>query len=222
MKTAFVYLLVSQLTGSPLLALAAIAVLWLSGGSWYLGRFPDVMAPFRRWSRERALRETLAANPHDMTARSELAGLIAERRPAEAKELLGEVLRRYPEQALSHYFMGLAELGLGNTEGGTREIEAALAIRADLRWGEPMLKLGDHLFEKGRFTEASAAYERATQAHASHAQAWFSAGRAASKAGNGARAREFWQRTLTSTAGAPPFKRRQDRLWRWRAWLALR
>ena len=89
MKFAMVYLLVSSLTHSPLLAGAALLAFWLAGGSWWVGRLPDLFGPWRRWQQERALRDLLATHPHDLNARTDLAGLVAERNPAEAKELLG-------------------------------------------------------------------------------------------------------------------------------------
>lgn len=222
MKTALIFVLLAQLTRSPLLALLILAGFWLAGGSWWFGRLPDLLGPYRRWQQERNLRETLATNPHDLTARTDLAGLVATRDPAEAKELLGEVLRRYPEQALPHYWMGVALLGLGDTAGGHAEVDEALARRKDLRWGEPGLVLGDHYMAKGKYVEAISAYERALQVHGSYAEVWYKAGVAARAAGDGARAKHFFASTLRTTAGAPAFKRRRDRLWRWRAWWALR
>ncbi len=222
MKFAMVYLLVSSLTHSPLLAGAALLAFWLAGGSWWVGRLPDLFGPWRRWQQERALRDLLATNPHDLNARTDLAGLVAERNPAEAKELLGEVLRRYPEQALPHYWLGVACLRSGDLAGGQAAIDAALERRRDLRWGEPGLVLGDAYAAAGRHAEAIRAYERALHVHGSYAEVWFKAGQAAKAGGDAARARHFWQSTLRTTQGAPPFKRRKDRLWRWRAWWALR
>jgi tetratricopeptide (TPR) repeat protein len=221
-KSWFTYLLVSQLTQSPLLGLLAVVALWYGGGSWWFGRLPDPLAPFRRWTRMRDLRETLAVNPHNMDARSELGGMIVDSRPAEAKELLDEVVRRCPELALSAYFYGLAQLRLGETEAGRASIERALSLRKDLRFGEPLVKLGDHYAGKGDHSNALEAYERATKIHASHAEAWFKAAESARALGDKERAERLYKMTLSSTHGAPAFKRRQDRIWRWRAWVRLR
>lgn len=222
MKTLFTYLVVSRLTGSPLLALLVVALVWYGGASWILGRLPDPSAPFRRWSRVRRLRDEMGMNPHNVDVRTELAGLVVDRSPAEAKEMLGEVLRRCPDLPLPAYFMGLAHLGLGATDEGRAEIERALAMKRDLRYGEPMVRLGDHLYAKGDARGALAAYERATEVHGSHAEALFKAGRAARATGDAAGARRHWEETLAATRHAPGFKKRQDRVWRLRAWVALR
>jgi tetratricopeptide (TPR) repeat protein len=222
MKTWLVYILVSQLTQSPLLGVVAVAALWFGGGSWWFGRLPNPLAPFKTWSRMRELRAGLAMNPHDMNLRSELGGLLATRDPAEAKALLEEVVRRCPDIALSIYYLGLAQLGLGETEAGRASIERALAMRKDLRFGEPLVRLGDHYLRKGDTAAALAAFERATVVHGSYAEAWYKAGTAARAAGDAAKAKAHFRSTLSTTEHAPAFKRRQDRVWRWRAWWALR
>lgn len=216
------YLLVSILTGNPLLGLLAVAAIWLAGSSFYLGRMPDVFAPLRRFGRARRLRTELAIYPHNIDIRAELGGLLAERSPAEARALLEEVVARCPELPLPHYFLGQALLAQGKTEEGAASIERALKLKPDVRFGEPLLALGDHLLGRGKAREALDAYERATRVHSSSGEAWYKAGRAANAAGNAPRAKAHYEEALASTAGAPAFKRRLDRPWRIRAWLALR
>jgi len=94
--------------------------------------------------------------------------------------------------------------------------------RRDLRYGEPLVCLGDHYLRKGDAREALSAYERAVEIHTSLAEAWCKAGDAALAAGDRNRGKSHYESTLTTTAHAPAFTRRLDRIWRWRAWLALR
>jgi tetratricopeptide (TPR) repeat protein len=98
----------------------------------------------------------------------------------------------------------------------------ALRLRRDLRWGEPGVVLGDALLAAGRPAEALSAYLQATTVHGSFAEAWCKAGVAARAAGRPEEAVRCWNLTLSTTVGAPAYKRRRDRLWRWRAWWALR
>lgn len=221
-KTWLLYLGVSWLTSSPLLGILAVAAVWLAGGSWWVGRLPDVLGPWRQFQRVRKLRDANALNPHDLVVRTELAGLVATREPEVAEKLLGEVLRRYPDNELAHYHRGRALLARGQIDEGRAEVLEALRLRRDLRWGEPGVVLGDALMGARRPAEALSAYLLATGVHGSFAEAWFKAGAAGSAAGQPAEARRCWELALSTSVGAPPYKRRQDRLWRWRAWLALR
>jgi tetratricopeptide (TPR) repeat protein len=222
MKTWLTYIVVSQLTGSPLLGIAVVLAVWFGGSAFWLGRLPDPTAPLRRWSRIRALRAELGMNPHNVDVRTELGGLLATRQPAEAKAILDEAVRRCPDLAQPAWYLGLARLELGDTEGGRTAIERALTLKPDLAFGEPLVRLGDHYARKGNPRAALTAYERATDIHCSYAEAWYKAGRAARAAGQLHKAKAHWTETLASTEHAPPFKRRLDRPWRWRAWWALR
>lgn len=217
-----VYLVVSALTRSPLLGLLAIAILWYSGSAWWVGRLWNPLAPLKEHFRIRDLRRELGVNPHNLNVRAELGALLATRRPAEAKELLEEVVRRAPELPLPHVHLGQALLALGDTAGGAAAIEAGLRTRPDVKYGEPLVRLGDHHLAKGDAAAAAVAFERATRVHTSYAEAWYKAGVAAAAQGDHATARAHWQEALASTEHAPAFKRRIDRSWRWRSWWALR
>lgn len=216
------YFFISSVTGSPLLGLLVLAALWYGGSGWYFGRLSTPFGPLKERLRIRRLRGELSVNPHNVNVRAELGGLLATRSPDEAKKLLQEVCQRAPELPLPHYYLGLALLALGDTAAGRASIERALAIRPDLRYGEPWVRLGDHYASRGQGAEAIAAYRKATAAHTSYAEAWYKLGAALKRAGDRDAGREALQETLQSTEHAPAFKRRVDRSWRWRAWWALR
>lgn len=220
-KSWLTYIFVSALTGSPLLGVLAVLLVWYGGTSFWLGRLPDPTSPFRTWSRIRRLRGEHGMNPHDVDVRTELGGLLATRSPGEAKSLLEEAVRKCPDLAQPAFFLGLAHLNLGETDAGRAQIERALSLKPELAFGEPLVRLGDHYAKKGDARAALAAYERATDVHCSYAEAWYKAGAAAKAAGDAAKAKAHWRETLASTDHAPAFKRRQDRKWRWRAWIAL-
>lgn len=222
MKTWLTYLLVSGLTGSPLLGVLVVAALWFGGTSFWIGRLPDPIGPLKRWSRVRHLRAEHGMNPQNVNVRTELGGLLATRRPDEARALLADVVERCPDLPLPLYHLGVAHLSAGDTDAGRAAIEKALSLKKDLRFGEPMVCLGDHYLKVGKAAEARAAYTRATQVHTSFAEAWYKLGKAAKLAGDAAGAKEAFRTTLSSTEHSPPFKRRIDRSWRIRAWLALR
>jgi tetratricopeptide (TPR) repeat protein len=206
-------------TGNPLVALVIVALFVWGGDSWYRGRLRTPMAMFQRAKRIRRLRDDLAANPHDATARGQLGGLLIDRSPAEARDLLQAVHDRYPEMALVAFHLGAARLNLGDTEGGARAIEHALSKKPETGYGEPMIRLGDHLRAKGRPAEAAACYRRAIGVVTSSAEAHVKLGWALHAAGDRAGAAAAMRQALEVSQGAPGFKRRVDRPWRLRAWL---
>lgn len=222
MKTWITYLLVSGVTGSPLLGVLVVAALWFGGTSYWIGRLPDPFGPFKRWSRVRHLRNELGMNPQNVNVRTELGGLLAGRSPAEAREVLQDVVTRCPDLPLPMYHLGVAQLAAGDTAAGHALIDRALGLKKDLRFGEPLVCLGDHYLKLGKAEDAKAAYTRATQVHSSFAEAWYKLGKACRALGDAAGAKTAFQTTLSSTEHSPPFKRRIDRSWRIRAWLALR
>lgn len=221
-KSWLVYLAVTTLTRSPLLGLLAVAFLWWGGSSWFLGRLWNPLGPLKERLRANQLESELRVNPANANVRTELGGLLATRAPARAAEVLTDVLRKCPELPLPAYYMGVAQLRLGNTEAGAEHIEAALRLRQDLKYGEPLVRLGDHYTDRGDHARALREYLRATDIHSSYAEAWYKAGRAAQALGDAARAKELYAEALASTDSAPAFKRRLDRPWRIRAWIALR
>lgn len=216
-----VYLLVTLVTGNPIVGLlVALAVLWGAEG-WFRGRFWSPMGLFRRWQRIRGLRDHVAASPHDATAAAQLAGFLIDVAPAEAIALLQPVHARYPDMALVAFHLGAARLNLGDTPGGEAAIAHALALKADLGYGEPMIRMGDHLHARRRSAEAVGWYRKAAGVHRSSAEIRFKLGRALKATGDKAAAQAAFREALDVTRGSPPFKRKLDRPWRIRSWLAL-
>jgi tetratricopeptide (TPR) repeat protein len=129
------------------------------------------------------------------------------------------VHQRFPDLALVAFHLGAARLNLGETDGGQAAIEHALSLKREVGYGEPMIRVGDHLLGLGRPADAAAAYERALTVHSSSAEAMFKLGRARRKAGDREGARAAWKETMDLVRGAPAFKARLDRPWRIRAWL---
>lgn len=213
---------VTALTGNPLVGLAVVLILAWAGEGWFRGRWWNPTRWWQRLERVRRLRADIAANPHDATAKAQLGGLLVDRAPAEAKVLLEEVHGRYPDMALVAFHLGAARLKLGDGAGGRAAIEHALGLKKDVGFGEPMIRLGDHELAAGRPAEAVACYERALQVHTSSAEALYKLGRAKAALGDREGARRAWAETLDLGRGAPDFKARLDRPWRFRAWFRSR
>src|SRR5688572_1107486 len=116
---------------APIVLSAALAHPWLAG-------IAILALVFRRWlpapylffkysGRIASLRTQIDANPHDATARRELALIyLDKRRPGKATKLIEEALGRDPDAADLHYLLGRALLSSGRPEAALPELAAAV------------------------------------------------------------------------------------------------
>ncbi|HET9452229.1 MAG TPA: hypothetical protein VFO83_15170, partial [Aggregicoccus sp.] len=69
------WMLLARLTGSPLLSLLALLLLYLALDRFTLQLLPSPLRAWGRWRRAAQLERGLAVNAHDRRARYELADL---------------------------------------------------------------------------------------------------------------------------------------------------
>lgn len=224
MEKLLLFGLLTWITGNPLLALLAVVLLSGLGYGYVSGGLFRVPRAIERWSAIRQLERAVAANPHDAAARADLGRLLVEvGRPARALPHLEMAAARAPEVAETAYYLGAACLGTGDLARGRPLIELALARDPKLRYGEPHLALGDYFLARGQPAEALPHLERFTAIHASSVEGRYKLARAALGAGEPARAQAALDEAADVYRAAPPFKRREERLWRLKtAWLRRR
>ena len=216
------YLIASALTRSPVAGLMiAVAATWAAEG-WWRGRLWRPWRMFDRWVRVRALRTTVATNPHDATARGELGRLLVERGGfAEAVAVLEPVVERYPKLPSPWYYLGRARLGLGDARG-VDAVRSALELRPDIDYGAPWLRIGDFARDRADVPAAIEAYTQALAIHGSCAEAHYKLGLCWKTLGDNAAARAAFSQAIDAWQHAPPFKAPVDRPWGLRAWVAAR
>jgi tetratricopeptide (TPR) repeat protein len=224
MEKLLFFTLLTWLTGNPLLALLAVLLLSGAGYGYVSGRLFRIPRAIDRWLAIRRLEPAVATNPHDATARADLGRLLVEAgRPARALPHLEEAHARAPEVVETRYFLGAARLGVGDTAGGRRLIEEALAGDPRLRYGEPHLALANHHLARGEPAEALPHLERFTGLHASSVEGRYKLARALLATGRAPAARAALDEAIAAYRSAPAFKRREERIWRLRAgWLRWR
>ncbi|MCL6634184.1 MAG: tetratricopeptide repeat protein [Peptococcaceae bacterium] len=142
MKTFGLYILLSLLTGNPLLALVILLLVFFLAERRFIGILPDVLEPWRRLNRTRQLEKEIRVNPADGEACLEL-GEIYFRRGLYEKSLLflknaSDKMAGHP---LFHFYLGASYYHLGKIEEGKEEIEKALEINPRAGRGEPCLYL---------------------------------------------------------------------------------
>ncbi len=219
----FLFALLSWLLGNPLLALLVIIAISLPGwlaGSRYAWRF-------HRWMRAQGeagrLRRTLALNPHDVKARSDLGAILVRHgRFREARQELEQAMPRADDLPEANYALGLCLIHDGEFERGKEFIERALALNPKFGYGEPHIKLGDFRAERGEWEPAADRYRQVTQIHSSSVEGWFKLGQALNHLGRPAEAQAALQEAIASYRHAPWYQRSEGRLWYARARRLLR
>jgi tetratricopeptide (TPR) repeat protein len=219
----FLFALLSWITGNPLLALLVIIALSLPGwwaGSRYAWRF-------HRWMRARGevgrLRRTLAVNPHDVKARTELGAILSRQgRFREGRAELEQAMPRADDLPEANYALGLCLLHDGEVEKGRELVEKALALNPKFGYGEPYLRLGDFRADRGEWEQAAERYRQATGIHSSTVEGWFKLGQALNHLGRHDEARAALQEAVASYRNAPWYQRAEGRAWVRRARHLLR
>jgi tetratricopeptide (TPR) repeat protein len=219
----FLFALLTWITGNPLLAVLVIIALslpgWWAGSRWAFRLSRRV----RSWGEAGRLRRSLAVNPHDAKARTDLGAILTRQgRFREARAELEQALPQVDDLPEANYFLGLCLMNDGESEKGRALVERALAINPKFGYGEPHLRLGD--FHVGRKEPAPAAdrYRQATEIYGSSVEAWCKLGQTLQELGRRDEARDALQEALTSYRTAPWYRRSDDRPWKRRAARLLR
>ena len=211
------WLILSQVTGSPVLAL----VLLFAGG-WALDQFtlgilPSPLRTFRRWRRSDALADLLAINPHDRRARFELADLlVGQRRYERALEVLKPNVAAGDSDPGTLFIMGCAAYGAGFAKEAETFLSEALEQDPEYRLGAILLEqgrgrlaAGDPLGAQEVLTPFCAQRVGTVEGRVLLAQACDARGEKEEAA---RWRREAWK----EYASAPAFLQRQERSWAWR------
>lgn len=212
----------SWLLYDPFVLLALVALgLWFVSGQ-LRGRYWNPFSWFTRRQKISKLRDQLATNPHDMTARLDAGKLLVEsKRWAEARQHLEPVIERRNSSPEAWYFWGRALLGLGQLEQGEEAIRKALELRRDLLVGEPWYALAQHHYARKELAQALPFFEELVAANSSHSEGYYKLGECLKEAGRLDEAKQAWNEAIEAHKAAPRYKRRVNRPWKWRAQLAL-
>jgi tetratricopeptide (TPR) repeat protein len=219
----FLFTLLTWITGNPLLAGLAIVALSLPGW-WASSRWAFRLSrKVRAWGEAGRLRRTLAVNPHDAKARTDLAGILTRQgRFREARAELEPVLPRVDDLPEANYYLGLSLMNDGELERGRALVERALALSPKFGYGEPYLRLGDVRADRNEWEQAAERYRQATAIYGSSVEGWYKLGQALHALGRGEESRAALQEALASYRTAPWYRRSEDRPWKRRAARLLR
>jgi tetratricopeptide (TPR) repeat protein len=219
----FLFALLTWITGNPLLAVLVIVALslpgWWAGSRWAFRLSRKV----RSWGEAGRLRRSLAINPHDAKARTDLGAILARQgRFREARVELEQALPRVDDLPDANYYLGLCLLNDGEADRGRELVERALAINPKFGYGEPHLRLGDFHIGRKELEPAATRYRQATDVYGSSVEAWYKLGQTLHDLERRDEAREALQEAIASYRTAPWYRRSDDRPWKRRAARLLR
>ncbi len=223
MRTLFLFWFLTWLLDDPLLA--GLILLALFAGSYllYSRRLFRWRQRWRDRGTARRLEETLAINPEDIRAHSDLGGLLARRgRFAEALPHLEKAITRCDDIPDTNFYLGWTFLKQGDLEKGRRYIEAALAINPRYGFGEPHLRLGDYFFDRKEYKEAIPHYEACREVHTSGMEAAAKLGESYLATGEKEKATTTLREAVALYRTLPWFRKQEERGWARKAKAACR
>ncbi|HSP79244.1 MAG TPA: tetratricopeptide repeat protein [Myxococcaceae bacterium] len=218
MSNWFLWMVLSMVTGSPLLSLVLVLGLVWAADRFTVGVLPSPLRALKRWQRAGQLERTLQTNPHDRRARYELADLrVGRGRYAAAVEALKPNLDEGDEDVGTLYLLGVAYLGMGDAARGELLLDEAAAREPGYQMGAIDLERGRFRLARGEVNGAVEALERLCAARPGTVEGRVLLARALARSGREEEAARVREQAWKEYVAAPRFQRRRERLWAWRA-----
>ncbi|WP_082652053.1 tetratricopeptide repeat protein [Gorillibacterium timonense] len=211
MSKFFLFGIITWLTGSPLMALLVLIILYYILDRRFIGILPSMTAPLKRNSRLRELRNHLRTHVHDTAAKLETARLlIAKKKFREAEQYLRQVQPIMEDSAEVLYELGLCRLKQGDLPDGKEWIERGLEMNPRVAYGDPYLRLGEAFAEKE--PENAVHYlQKFRELNSSSCEAYYRLGQIYARMGKQVEAKEAYRETVEVYRSLPKYKRRSER-----------
>jgi tetratricopeptide (TPR) repeat protein len=218
MGRLLLWVLLTSITGSPVLSLLVLVVIWWTADRFTFRFLPDPVRAVRRRYRAGVLGGVLAANPHDRRSRLELAQLLLElRRPLRAVEVLRPNVEAGDDDVHTAFTLGAALARSGHREPAEQALAAARERDAHFRMGEIDLELGRLRLASGDAIGARQALERFLEERPGTVQGRWLLSRALLRTGDIAGAQRLRDEAWKEYRLLPRFQKRVERPWAWRA-----
>ncbi|RTE10042.1 tetratricopeptide repeat protein [Paenibacillus whitsoniae] len=206
-----------RIVGNPFLALLILLVILYFLDRRYVGLTPNLTKPFQLSRRAARLRADLHANPHNTSAKLELARILIERKKyQEALPYLQDALPMMQDSADVHYEIGLCLLKTGDLAQGETYMLEAVNLNPRVKYGEAYLQLGEALAKQAP-ERAVRLLEQFRDVHSSSVEAYYRLGQLYQQLGRQDDAKRAFGEALEIYRGLPRYSRRQQRRWAWLA-----
>jgi tetratricopeptide (TPR) repeat protein len=214
----FQWIILTSITGSPVMSILILLVVWFAVDRFTLGLLPDPVRFVMRWRRTWQLERTLVGNPHDRRARFELAELyVRQRRFKAAVDVLKPNLEAGDDDVPTLFVMGVACCGAAHPEQGEVFLEAAADRDPGFRLGVIDLERGRWRLKRGEAKRAREALERFINVRRGTIEGRVLLAGAMVREGNEPKAALMREEAWKEYVSAPRFQRRVERFWAWRA-----
>ncbi len=214
----FQWVVLTSITGSPLLSIVILVVFWWALDQYSLRLLPNPVRWLRVLQRMFRLERELLNNPHDRRARRDLAELyVAQKRHAKAVAILRPAIEAGDEDPPTLYLFGLACLGAGHSAQGEQILSAVADHDPQFRMGEIDLELGRDRLRRGDAKGAIEPLERFVRVRRSTVEGRTLLARALERSGDDGKGALMRAEAWREYRGSPGFQRRVERYWAWRA-----
>jgi tetratricopeptide (TPR) repeat protein len=219
MSKLFLFFLLTYIFGNPFIALLVILVLVYLLDRQFVGLFPSLFSPWRKYRQIQAMKREIELNPHHVRNKLDLGILLLEKKKyREALIYLEPAAERLDDQAEAQYAYGLALLKSGAHEKGLEQIQRALDMNPRIRYGEPYLVLAS-FYQTRQQTESAMKYlTQFQQVNSSSSEAHYRLGEIYREVGEREQAIRAYNEAVINYRTSPKFRRKTERRWAILAW----
>lgn len=210
------------LFGNPFIAVLVLLVILYFLERRYIGLSPSIVRPLKRRSAIAKWRRHIQMSPHDVSAKSELARLLIERKSyAEAREILFGIETQMEHSAEYWSDIGACDLALGRSSEGEREMAQALAISPRVKYGQPYLRLAES-FAKMSPEKAIGYLQQFKDVNSSSCEAYYRLASIYGTLGRAEDAKRAYRECVQLYRTLPRYMKRHERKWAIRSLLRNR
>ncbi|MFD0674019.1 tetratricopeptide repeat protein [Cohnella sp. GCM10027633] len=207
------------LFGNPFIAIIVLLLIFYFLERRYIGLTPSLIRPLKRRSAIARWKRQIQMSPHDVSAKSELARLLIERKSyAEARGILTGIEDRMDHSAEFWSDLGTCELALGRLAEGEEAMLRAIEISPRVKYGQPYIRLAES-FSKPDPEKAIGFLQRFKEVNSSSCEAYYRLGAIYAGLGRTEDAAIAYRECAQLYRTLPRYMKRHERKWAIRAWL---
>jgi tetratricopeptide (TPR) repeat protein len=213
MKNILLFSFLWVILGNPLAAIIVLLIILYLIDRKFVGLFPSLTRPFAVRRRISRLRQELGLNPHNASAKLDLArSLMETKKYREALPLLEETLKVMDGSSEVMAETGLCLLKTGQLKEGEERMRKAFEQSPQVKYGEPYLQLGE-AFASTDPDKAVKYLEKFKETHYSSCKAYYHLGSLYAKLGRKDEARQAFREAAEIYRTLPKYKRKTERRW---------